>query len=61
MNSTYLIHDVQEKYGEWLEMYGEQSPYVVQHILADLLIKERENVEYLNNRIKHLERKQRVL
>lgn len=47
MNPHQLIEDVQLKYGEWLEMAGENAPALLNNILATIIIKEKEkNVYY---------------
>lgn len=41
-----IIDDIHEKYGEWLEMSGEKSSDMMNQILINLLIREREDKEW---------------
>jgi hypothetical protein len=41
-----IIREVEDKFGEHLEMAGEEAPLLMISILARMLIKEREATEY---------------
>lgn len=41
-----ILHEVEERFGEHLEMAGESSPQLLISILCRMLIKEREKTEY---------------
>ncbi|MEK6880025.1 MAG: hypothetical protein AABY22_10475 [Nanoarchaeota archaeon] len=46
-----LLLEIYEKYGEWLEHAGENAPALFYHILATIIINERQNNEYLKKRL----------
>lgn len=58
--SELIIHIVKEKYSEWLEMAGEQSPAckaaLLADILASLLAKEMDEKTYYKQRLDEIER-----
>ena len=54
LNSNCIIEEVKEKYSEWFEMMGENSPSFMCNILASLLLKERSKVNYLEKRLDHI-------
>jgi len=60
MNRKQLIDHICNYYSEWLEMAGAKAPFIVQNILADALIKERQKSEYLQKRINQYESSKRV-
>ncbi len=41
-----IVEEVKEKYSEWLEMAGEDSPALLIDILGSLLLKERSLTDY---------------
>ncbi len=41
-----ILVEIQEKYGEWLEMAGNDAPAMTIEIIAELLQKERDLNEY---------------
>ena len=41
-----IIEDVAERYSEWLEHAGDDAPQLMIHLLASLLVKEKEIVSY---------------
>ncbi len=45
-NATELLNELREKYSEYIEMAGENSPALMNQILASLLFKEIEEKEY---------------
>jgi hypothetical protein len=47
-----IIQELMEKYGEWLEMAGDQSPALLINILANTLIQERAKIEYYEKLLK---------
>lgn len=53
MNSQELLNQLNNKYIEWLEIAGDQAPALFSHILASIIIKEREYSEYLKKRLEH--------
>ena len=53
MDHDKIIIDLQLKYGEWLEMAGDKSSALMIHILASLLIKEREENSFLKKRLEY--------
>ena len=54
MTQNELVLELQDKFGEWLEVAGENSPALMIHILSTLLIKEREQTSYLKRRLDHV-------
>lgn len=56
MTYNLLLNELDQKYGEWLEMAGDQAPVVLNGILAQLLVKEREKIVYYEKRLKEIER-----
>ena len=46
MKAKELIHEVASKYSEWLEHAGDRAPALLCEILAQMLIKERDNANY---------------
>lgn len=42
-----LVNELAVKYSEWIEHVGEKAPQLMIHLLASLLIKEKEENEYL--------------
>ena len=56
MTSQDIISEVNDKYSEWLEMAGDNSPALLTDILASMLLKERENNELLSKMIKNYQR-----
>ncbi len=55
MNRQQLLQQIVDHYGEWIETAGIRGPYLIQNILAESLIKEREKTRYLENRLKSYE------
>lgn len=53
--SQFIIEVIKEKYGEWLEMAGENSPALLSDILANLLYREMEEKTYYKMRLNQLE------
>lgn len=44
-----LVKEIQDKYGEWLEMAGPHGPLLLNQILMHMIIKERmESGQYKN-------------
>ena len=56
--SQFILEVVKEKYAEWLEMAGDDSPALLSDILASLLYKEMNDNEYYKNRLEEYERKE---
>lgn len=56
MTAQQVIAEVEHKYSEWLEMAGEKAPVILNSILATLLVKEREKIEYYEKRLRNFER-----
>ncbi len=48
-----IISEINNKYSEWFEMAGENSPDLMIGILSNMLAKEREYNSYLQLRLKH--------
>lgn len=46
MNENDIISEIQNRFGEWVEMAGEQSPDLMINILCKMVIQEREKNEY---------------
>lgn len=46
-----IIEEIKEKYSEWLEMAGDDSPALLTDILANLLAKEKSLNEYYKKRL----------
>lgn len=55
INKQSILAEVYEKYGEWLEMAGDDSPVLVIDILCNLLARERESSKYYARRIKDVQ------
>jgi len=55
MNRQQILEQIVNHYGEWIETAGVHAPYLIQNILADCLIKEKQKTKYLENRIKSYE------
>jgi hypothetical protein len=54
---TNKVHDeVVEKFGEWLEMAGKQSPALMIDILCKMIEKERELTEYYKVRCENVKK-----
>jgi len=53
MNKKQLLLEINDKYSEWFEMVGEDSPALMISILSSLLIKEMDHNDYLNKRLDH--------
>lgn len=53
--SQFIIEVVKEKYGEWLDMAGENSSHLLCDILASLLAKEMDEKSYYKERLKEFE------
>lgn len=49
-----LIQEVCQKYGEWLEMAGDQAPAMIIDILAKMIIEERQVNEYYRRRLNNV-------
>jgi hypothetical protein len=58
--SRFVIEIVQEKYGEWLEMAGDDSPALLCDILASLLAREMDKNDYYIERLKEFERIEKI-
>lgn len=58
--SQFIIEVVKEKYSEWLDMAGDNSPALLSDILASLLAKEMEEKSYYKERLKDYESKVRI-
>ena len=56
MNAFEIIHSIEEKYGEWLEAAGDNSPRLVNNILVNLLIQERVKNDFLEKKLKLIEK-----
>lgn len=46
MKAQVLIQELTQKYSEWLEMAGDNSPALLIDIMANLLVNEREEKEF---------------
>ncbi|HEY3527499.1 MAG TPA: hypothetical protein VGK47_14985 [Nitrososphaeraceae archaeon] len=53
--SQFVLDEVKEKYSEWLEMAGDDSPALLTDILASLLAKEMDEKSYYKERLKEFE------
>lgn len=51
MDRNQLINEINEKYGEWIEMAADQNAIMVD-ILVYLLIKQRELLKYYSKVVK---------
>lgn len=51
MTPNDILKEVQDKYGEWIEIAGENSSALIIDILCHLIIREREHSGYLKKRI----------
>lgn len=47
-----VLNQIYDKWSEYFEHAGDQSPLLMNHILADMVIKERENTEFYKNLLK---------
>lgn len=54
--SQFIVSTITEKYSEWLEMAGDDSPALLSDILASLLVKEMDEKQYYINRLKEFEK-----
>jgi len=52
-----LINDMYDKWGEYFEEAGDQSPLLMNHMLAKLLVAERQNNEYLRKCLNEISRR----
>lgn len=46
-----IINDAYDKYSEHFEQAGDQSPLLMNHLLAQMVMKEREENTYLKSRL----------
>lgn len=54
MDEITIIREMQDRYGEWLDMAGIDAPVLLIHILAKKLLQERElNIYYKKRLDKH--------
>lgn len=51
-----LFAEIFDKYGEWIEMAGENTPDLMIEILSSMVIKEREKNEFYKLRIDYEQR-----
>lgn len=58
--SQLVIEIVKEKYSEWLDMAGDNSPALLTDILASLLAKEMDEKSYYKERLKEFESKVKI-
>lgn len=58
MSAQLVIDSIVEKYGEWIEMTPDPAMFVA-GILAEIIIKQQENIIYLERRIAANERNNR--
>ena len=49
-----ILDEVTEKYSEWFEMAGDQSPALMCQILGSMLIKEKNKSKYLKRRLDYM-------
>ena len=54
MNQNDLILEINDRFGEWFEVAGDNSSALMINILANLVIKEREHNQYLTRRLQHV-------
>jgi hypothetical protein len=47
-----ILDGVIDKYGEWIEHAGEESPVLIMHILCTLIKHQKDEIEYLKKRLK---------
>ena len=52
IDESVILREVEERFGEHLEMAGEDAPLLMISILARMLIKEREKNEYYEKVLK---------
>lgn len=52
IDESAILREVEERFGEHLEMAGEDAPLLMISILARMLIKEREKNEYYEKVLK---------
>lgn len=52
MKPMQLINELYDKYDEWFEVAGDQSPLLMNQVLAQMVIKEREDKEFYKNQLK---------
>lgn len=53
MSPSQLLSDVYEKYGEHIEMQGCNGPHLVNQILAQMVLIERDEKNYYLKRLDH--------
>ena len=53
MNENDIILGIHDKFGEWLEESGDNAPALMIHILAVMLLKEKEKNEFLQRRLSY--------
>lgn len=54
MNTQAILQEIHDKYGEWLEMAGDDAPAKMIQILACLLIRAREDNDFLRMELKYV-------
>ena len=57
MDAQQVIDEIEDKFGEYLEMEGARAPLLVNNILLNYYLRERNKVEFLEERLKNLETK----
>ena len=57
MDAQQVIDEIENKYGEWIEMAGPGAPRLVNNILVNYYLRERHKVELLEIKLKQLEAK----
>ncbi len=57
MSVCEVLKEMEEKYGEWLEEAGREAPLMMNCILANKLLQERNMTSYLSKLLQKQERK----
>jgi hypothetical protein len=52
---SQVLSEIEDKYSEWLEMAGDDSPALLAQILAKMVERERERIKTYHDYIKILE------
>lgn len=50
-----IINSCYDKYEEFFESKGDETPFYLNHVLANMLLQERDKNEYLTKRLKECE------
>lgn len=53
MTTDEIMNEIKEKYSEWLEYAGEESPALIMKILCYMVMQEREQNNFLKKRVEY--------